>query len=578
MFYRFILKHFRTLQQNDDEFRQQIEAGFQELRSQIDDIPEAIARNLNASGDGSPTPEATQFLTHVLEQFDSLKELLALSDADRHEIADELRCISAQLESIAATGATVDERTELILATVLETKRVLTKSGEREVGYTPGPLPPPARPAVCVGRDELIEAAVQAMLASPPRPLPVLGTMGIGKSSIVLAALHDDRVIRKFRRNRVFVRCDAVSDVQSLAGLIAEHLGLKQVSDAVNAVTDWLQRQECALVLDNLETVWSSDKSNVEDLLGRLSSVPELSLTVTMRGPVPPAQPGNWTEPVEPPQLSDADAQTAFLGHTRGRFADDPMLSELVSEMEGVPLALFLLARASLLQGTLSLELIRDRWRAERTRLLNRDSESQRETVEHRREVDIEASFQVSLAISNMMDKKAVEVRKCLAVLGLLPDGSSLTDLRTICGSNYASCVAKLYACGLVFQDRPDRTRMLAPLRECVLGYRKLKPAVRAVSRRVVSHFFSLAEELGDLAGRDGGAEAVLRLSADAANIEYLMRQEVASRSDRSSREQVDGVTELFNAADAFSEFMAFSGFGSASLLLELCGLSDVVG
>jgi Domain of unknown function (DUF4062) len=50
----------------------------------------------------------------------------------------------------------------------------------------------PARPDL-VGREAEVSALVAAWLATPPEPVAVLGAPGTGKSTICLAALHDER-------------------------------------------------------------------------------------------------------------------------------------------------------------------------------------------------------------------------------------------------------------------------------------------------------------------------------------------------------------------------------------------------
>lgn len=69
----------------------------------------------------------------------------------------------------------------------------------------PGELPPSA-PRACFGRGELIGKIVG--MAENLTPVALIGTGGIGKTSIALAVLHHDRIKRLCGGNRQFIRCD----------------------------------------------------------------------------------------------------------------------------------------------------------------------------------------------------------------------------------------------------------------------------------------------------------------------------------------------------------------------------------
>jgi hypothetical protein len=229
----------------------------------------------------------------------------------------------------------------------------------------------PAPPDL-VGRAGEVDALVQAWLASPPQPVAVLGAPGIGKSAICLAALHDERVRRRFGDRRWFVRCDGTASAEALQSALAAELGV--IGDGppgtlLRRVSAGLAAGLAVVVLDNFETPWSADPLPVEELLRTLGAIPQLALAVSARGTARPAG-LRWRDFAMLSPLPLADARRVFLAVAGPGFATDPRLDELLAELDGVPLAVELMAYAA--QGQPGLTGVAERWRTERTAIVFR--------------------------------------------------------------------------------------------------------------------------------------------------------------------------------------------------------------
>src|SRR5262249_36925457 len=131
--------------------------------------------------------------------------------------------------------------------------------------------------------------------------------------------------------------------------------------------------------------------------------------------------------------------------------ATDPQLDELLSELDGVPLAVELLGYAA--QGQ-PLDQVAARWRRERTSMLTRMKGD-------RRELSVPVSIEASVTSPLMTDPG----RRLLTLLGVLPDGIDSQDLGSLLPEIGLAAAAVLRQLGLAF-DEGSRLRTLAPVRE----------------------------------------------------------------------------------------------------------------
>lgn len=395
----------------------------------------------------------------------------------------------------------------------------------------------PARPR-CFGRTAEIRELAEALCGDPPPPVPVLGPAGAGKTTIVLAALHDDRVAERFGDRRWFVRCDGATGRDSLVGAIARVVCPEAVPPLEPRIFLDLEDAPAVLALDNFETPWERDTAAVEELMTELAGIPGLALVVALRGEQRPFGP-SWREAIHAGPLDPQSARSAFLAVAGERYQDDSDLDPLLLAVDGLALAVVLLASQA--EGEPDLSILRLRWKERRTALLRRAGAS-----------GPQQNLEASLALSIDGPRMTPAGRRLLSILGLFPEGAAREDLNALLpdqGSDGASVLRKV---GLVF-DQGSRLRMLAPIREHV---RQALPPEREDLDRAVDHYLGLAL-LGQEIGREAGAVVSRRLRSEAGNLEPMIAAGLA-RTDPAP---------AIRSALAYAELARSTGSGEPALI-----------
>jgi GTPase SAR1 family protein len=141
----------------------------------------------------------------------------------------------------------------------------------------------PPSPKIFHGRDLELTNVVAILLQDSAR-IAILGTGGMGKTTLAIAAVQNAEVESKYSY-RYFVSCQSTPTCMELVSMIADHLGLEKQSDLSRAVvTYFTHAPPSLLVLDNFETPWepSSSRSEVEEFLSLLTEISQLALVVGM--------------------------------------------------------------------------------------------------------------------------------------------------------------------------------------------------------------------------------------------------------------------------------------------------------
>ncbi|HWM90597.1 MAG TPA: tetratricopeptide repeat protein [Thermoanaerobaculia bacterium] len=315
------------------------------------------------------------------------------------------------------------------------------------------------RPSLFHGREDELRDLVGALLQPSSGPTPVVGPVGVGRATLMLAALHDPRVAALHGPRRFFVRCDGARSRDALLIEIGRALGLEPW-DLEERLFEELERGPAVLALTDLDVPWKADSDAVEALLSRLAGIPGLALVATLQGEPPPSGPA-WRSAIRVDPLGLSAARETFLAIAGERFQDDPFLYGLLEAVDLLPLAVVLLAHAARLAEEEEPDLapLWERWQAWRERRSGR----LRWKGSQEWELHVEVPLEVALASPRVTP----EARRLLSLLADLPDGVRPDDLGLLLPGDGDEAAAALKAAGLAFEER-GRVRVLAPVREAV--------------------------------------------------------------------------------------------------------------
>ncbi|KAF7365944.1 ATPase-AAA-core domain-containing protein [Mycena venus] len=337
----------------------------------------------------------------------------------------------------------------------------------------------PSEPQIFNGRDSELHEIVQSLNQEFGR-IAILGTGGIGKTSLARAVLHHPQITAKYSQ-RFFVPCDSAASSNDLSALVALHLGLKAEKNPTKSIIHFLSGTAPSLmILDNLETVWEpmESRSAVEEFLSLLTDVPHLGLIVTLRGAERPTK-VQWSRPFLAPlkTLTDDATWQTFVD-----IADDVHekkdILNLLALTGNLPLAVQIIAHLVDYEGC---SQVFERWETEKISMFS---------TGHDKRSNLEVSIELSLSSPRVA--LYPDARDLLSLLSLLPDGLSETELSqsSLPLQDLPRCRAALLRTSLAYIEH-GRLKALVPIRE-YMG--KIHPPVPAVVHPLGQYFHSLLQ------------------------------------------------------------------------------------